>query len=203
MKCYSDFYRTRFGKEVLEREALLVANELKGCEKILSAGCGPAFLESRLKQLSKAEVTGLEQNPEMLKEACEKIEAVRGNAEKMQFASKSFDCILFVTSLEFIQNYKKAVAEAARILNSNGRILALILNPESAYFKEHAQRKSSYFRKIKHTNLRKIKGEAEKFFSIEGSYCLGIKDKTIFDSSDKKTAVLYVLKGIKKGERLT
>jgi len=198
MKRYSDFYTTSFGKEVLEREVLLAANELKGCKKILSIGCGPGFLESRLKQLSKAEVIGLEQNPEMLEQAREKIEVVEGNAEKMRFANNSFDCVLFVTSLEFISNLKKALAEAARVLSPAGKMLALILNPESNYFREHTQKKNSYFRKIKHTNLKEIKKEIEKFFTAEGGYCLGIEGEKVFDSNNRKTAALYFLRGIKK-----
>ncbi len=198
MRRYSDFYRTGFGKEVLEREGQLVATELKDCKKILSVGCGPAFLESRLKQVGKAEVIGLEQNREMLAQSRGKIEVVKGSAEKMQFANNSFDCVLFVTSLLFIGNLKKAVAEAARVLGMRGKVLALVLNPESKYFKEHVRKKDSYFRRIKHTNLREIKKEAEKFFSIEGGYCLGIEGKRTFDSTDKKTAALYVLRGVKK-----
>jgi ubiquinone/menaquinone biosynthesis C-methylase UbiE len=198
MRHYSDFYGTRFGKEVLEKEALLVAKELGGCKKILSVGCGPGFLESRLKQLGKAEVVGLEQSEEMLVLARGKIDVVEGSAEKMQFADNYFDCVLFITSLEFIDNLKKALAEAARVLSPNGRILALILNPESKYFKERIQRKDSYFRRIKHTNLREIKEEAEKLFSISGRYCLGIEGKKLFDSSDEKTATLYALMGVKR-----
>ncbi len=198
MSNYSDFYKTAFGRKVLEEEAKIVLGYLGNCKRILSVGCGPAFLESRLGQLSEAEVVGLEQNRKMIEQAEGRIEAREGSAEKMQFADKSFDCVLFVTSLLFISDYKKAVAEAARVLSAKGKILALVLNPQSNYFREHRGKQNSYFRKIKHKNLRKIKKEAEKFFSVEGSYCLGIEGEKVFNSHDKKIAALYVLKGIKK-----
>ena len=78
----------------------------------------------------------------------------------------------------------------------------MILNPESEYFKEHAQRESSYFRRVRNTNIGEIRDYISGFYKIAGEgYFLGIRGQEVFESSDKKYASLYVIVGQKKSER--
>ncbi len=198
MKKYADFYKTGFGRKILEKELELVLVELGRSKRILSIGCGPGFLETGLMQISGAKVTGLDSSKEMLQQAPKELLTVLGSAEKMDFADREFDAVLFVTSLEFVDDYKKAVLESARILKPKGRVLILMLNPESDYFKEHMQKGDSYFKKVRHKNLNEIKKVVAKYFSIEERYFLGIKGEEVFSSSDKKTASLFVMSGEKK-----
>ena len=94
--------------------------------------------------------------------------------------------VLFIATLEFLDDYKKAVREAYRVTKPNGKILAMILNPESEYFKEHAQRESSYFRRVRNTNIREIRDYISGFYKITGGgYFLGIRGQEVFESSDK------------------
>ena len=197
------FYSSEFGKEILKGELEFVESKLKNCKNILSIGCGPASLETRLNQLHpEMNITGLDNSKEMLKRVSPSIHVEFGDAQYLKFDNNTFDAVLYVTSLEFIIDYKKSVKEASRVLKNKGLVLILMLNPESYYFKEEYSDKSSYIRKnIKHVNTEKIRGCISNYFFIENKeYFLGIKDGGIFDSCNPKLASLYVLKGVKDGK---
>jgi ubiquinone/menaquinone biosynthesis C-methylase UbiE len=102
-----------------------------------------------------------------------------------------------VTTLEFVENYEKAIDEVARVLVPRGKLVVMTLNPESKYFKDHVQKEDSYFRKIKHTNLKEIERCIQKLFVASGEYFLGLQGVDVFDTKDKSLAALYTIKGIK------
>jgi hypothetical protein len=73
-----------------------------------------------------------------------------------------------------------------------------MLNPESEYFHEQTVDKDSYFRNVKHTNLKEIKDYISQFYHvIKEEYFLGIIANEIFETSDKKYASLYAVVGQK------
>lgn len=190
------FYESDFGKKVLGREADYLYNELRDCKKILDIGCGIGSFEERLAKLN---IIGLDSSKEMLEEARKRSDKkfVLGNAENLDFSEESFDGVFAVTTLEFLESYKKAMDEVVRVLEPGGKFVAMILNPESEYFKAHTQKADSYFRRIKHTNIKEIESYISKFFAATGEYFLGIRGQEVFDSRDKNLASLYVIKGIK------
>ena len=58
---YLNFYSSKFGQEILEKELEFVESKLKDCKNVLSIGCGPALLEARLYQLHpEINITGLD-----------------------------------------------------------------------------------------------------------------------------------------------
>jgi len=188
------FYNIGFGKKILLREAEYLENELKGRKRILDIGCGIGYFE---KILSELNIVGLDNSNEALEEARKRSgkKFVLGDAEHLDFPGGSFDGAFTVTTLEFLEDYKKAVDEVARILESGGKFVAMILNPESEYFKSHIRRPGSYFGRIKHTNPKEIEKYISKFFTATGGYFLGIRGQEIFDTRDKHLAALYVVKG--------
>ncbi len=191
------FCESDFGKSVLEKEAEYVYQELKGTHRILDVGCGIGQFEQKLSEL---DITGLDNSKEMLEEARRRSNKtfVLGNAESLNFDNASFDAVFYVTTLEFIDDYRKAIQEAYRVTKPNGKLLVMMLNPESEYFKEHVQREDSYFRKVQHTNLSEIKAYIARFYRIERKeYFLGIKGQQVFDTSNKQFASLYVIVGKK------
>ncbi len=191
------FYQTDFGNKILEKEAEYIYSELKHYKNILDVGCGIGAFERKLKDLN---ITGLDNSAEMLDEA-RKINKrfVLGNAENLDFGNSTFDAVFYVTTLEFVSDYRKAIQEAWRVTKPNGKLLVMMLNPESEYFQKQLQGKGSYFNKIKHTNLREIKNYISKFYEItKDDYFLGIRGQQIFDTVDKKFASLYVIVGKKK-----
>ena len=197
MSKYSDFYKTEFGKKILNREFNYVLKNLEGCKNVLSVGCGPGFLESKLIEEGK-NVTCIDVSEEMTKEAPKQLNVVLGSAEEMNFENKSFDAVIYITSLEFIEDYKKAIKETVRVLKPSGKILMLMLNPKSKYFIKKKEKPGSYFMRITKVNLNEIEEFIKNYFSIETNYFLGIKHREIFDSNDPKLASLYVIKGVKR-----
>lgn len=191
---FVEFCATDFGREIIDREAEYLRRELEGHRRILEVGCGIGALEERLPQFN---ITGLDINPEMLAEARKRSAHafVLGNAERLEFPDASFDAVFFVTSLEFTDDYRKAAREAARVLEPGGKLLLMMLNPESEYFAEHWNREGSYFRRIKHSNLGEIKEYVSRYFSVADEYFLGIRGNSVFDTTDPGLASLYVLKG--------
>lgn len=191
------FCASDFGRKVMGREAEYLRKELAGRKKILEIGCGIGAFAERLSDLN---VTGIDKSEAMLREARKKSnkQFVRGSAYNLPFADASFDAVFFVTTLEFLDDYKKAIEETARVLEKDGKLIVMILNPESEYFKAHYERPEDYFRKIKHTNIREIEAFVSRFFETEAEYFMGIKVEGIFDTSDKKLAALYALRGIKR-----
>lgn len=200
---YLKFYSGKFGQEVLEKELEFVEVKLKGCKSVLSIGCGPAFLETRLHRLHpEINITCLDNWKKMIVHASKSIHLEYGVAHHLGFDDSSFDAVLYVTSLEFIANYKKAIREAHRVLKPKGKVLIMMLNPKSRYFRDEYADVNSYIRKnIKHTDTKEIKAFTTQYFFIEAEeYFLGIKDGKIFDSSNPKLASLFVLEGIKHGK---
>ena len=199
VKRYSDFYKTGFGQEILEREMGFIDKELNGCKKVLSIGCGPAILEAHLAELSPNIILmGLDKSWEMLTQTQKSTKVVLGDAKHISFKERSFDCVYYMASLEFIDDYEKAIEETARILRPKGKSLFLILNPESRYFQEEYNDENSYIRKnIKHTDIEKIKAFISIYFSVESKYFLGINDGRVIDTDDKEYASLYAIKGVK------
>ncbi len=192
------FCGTDFGRRLLEKEAEYVYQELRGYPRILDAGCGIGSFEQKLIDLN---ITGLDSSEEMLKEARKRSDKtfVLGDAENLEFSNFSFDAVFYVATLEFVSDYQKAIQEAWRVTKPDGKLMVMILNPECEYFHEHFQREDSYFRRIKHTDLREVQKYIQRFYQItKEGYFLGIKGQQVFDTSDKRFASLYVIVGKKK-----
>ncbi len=192
------FCESDFGKRVLEREVEYVYRELKDYKNILNIGSGIGSFEQKLGSLN---IIGLDSSAEMLEEARRRSDKtfVLGNAENLEFDDSSFDAVFYVATLDFVSNYQRAIQEAWRVTKLDGKLLVMMLNPESEYFHKHWQRKGSYFGKIKHTDTSGVRDYISKFYQItREEYFLGIKGQQIFDTSDKRFASLYVLIGRKK-----
>src|SRR3989338_1109822 len=191
------FCASDFGRKVMDAEADYLRKKLAGRKKILEIGCGIGAFEQRLSDLN---ITGLDSSEAMLEEARKRSNKtfIRGSAYALPFPDSSFDAVFFVTTLEFLDDYRKAIEEAARVLEKGGKLIVMMLNPESEYFKIHFQKPDDYFRTIKHTNTEEIWRWASNFFELQGEYFLGIRSNEVFDSSDRSFAALYVIKGMRK-----
>jgi len=197
MEQYLRTCKSEFWKSVFKAESDYILHQLKDAKDVLSIGCGPAIIEAGLAEHG-FNVTGLDISKEALEQAPDNIRTVTGSAEKMELADCSFDTVIYVASMQFIENYKQAVKETARVLKTNGKFLAMLLNPDSEFFKERFKNPDSYISRIKHTDLRQIGKSVTEFFSVETEYFLGIQKERIFESNSCDSASLYVIKGIKK-----
>jgi len=197
MEKYLQSCKSEFWKKVFKAELDYILHQLKGIKDVLSVGCGPAIIETGLAEHG-FNVTGLDISKEALDQAPDSIRTVAGSAEKMDFASLSFDAVIYVTSVQFIENYKEAIKQSARVLRSGGKLLVMLLNPQSEFFKEKADNPTSYVNRIKHTDLKEIERTIAEYFSVKTEYFLGIKGTKVFQSRNSNAASLCVIKGTKK-----
>lgn len=194
MEKYLQSCKSEFWKKVFKAELDYILHQLKDAKDILSVGCGPAIIETGLAEHG-FNVTGLDVSKEALDQAPDSIRTVVCSAENMDFADSCFDAAIYVASLQFIEKYKEAIKQTARVLRTGGKLLALLLNPESEFFKEKTNNPASYVNKIRYTDLRGIERTIAEYFSVQTEYFLGIKGLEIFESQNPNLASLYVIKG--------
>jgi ubiquinone/menaquinone biosynthesis C-methylase UbiE len=188
--------RDPFWQQVFAAELAYLRRHLRTRDRILSVGCGPAIIEYGLSELGFA-VVGLDVSPEALARAPAGLGTVAAPAEQLPFADAAFDVALYIVSLQFIEGYRQALAETVRVLRPGGRILVMLLNPASAFFKGKAAEADSYVGKIRHTDLGLLETAMAANFRVHSEYFLGIAGQRIFASDDPQTAALYVIRGEK------
>jgi ubiquinone/menaquinone biosynthesis C-methylase UbiE len=190
--CQTDFWKAVFQAEI---EYLL--QHLVGNKDVLSVGCGPAFIESALSERG-FRVTGLDVSQEALDRAPDNIRTVAARAEDMPFPESSFDAVIYVASLQFIEDYRKAIKKTAHVLRPDGKLVVMLLNPESDFFKGRFHDPHSYVRKIRHANLKAIEDVIAEHFAVQSEFFLGIEGDTIFESRNAADAALYIIRGTRK-----
>ncbi len=193
---FAKYYSSTFGQKVLDLETEYIEKHLGDCHDILDVGCGIGVFEEKLHHLP---ITGLDISPTMLEEAKRRSNKrfILGDATKIEFPGASFDGAFSVTTLEFIPNIQGAVREIHRILEPEGKVVFLILNTRSHYFRQWSQQEDSYFKKICHTP-QIVKQQVYKLFDVTSEYILGIDNLRIFHTQDPKWAALLALKGKKR-----
>jgi ubiquinone/menaquinone biosynthesis C-methylase UbiE len=143
-------------------------------------------------------VLGLDVSQEAIACAPDSVRTIVAPAEKMPLADANFDVVLFIASLQFIENYRQALSETRRVLRPGGRVIAMLLNPASAFYKRNQAEPNSYMHWIRHTDLHKLEAAVAEGFEIQGEFFLGIADDRIFPSRDPETSALYVVEVIKR-----
>ena len=197
MKSYLQSCKTEFWRRVFEAETQWLSRELDGVRKVLSVGCGPAVIEAALSERG-FEVVGLDVSVEALRCAPDSIRTVSGSAEAMDFEDCHFDAVVFVVSLQFVENYHEAIKESQRVLTANGKLVVMLLNPQSEFFQSKTSDPSSYVQRIKHLDLKAIENAIGDGFSTRTEYFLGIQGSRVFETSHPDWASLYVITGTKK-----
>ena len=194
---YQRSCRTEFWQAVFRAEIDYLSRHLEESKDVLSVGCGPAIIETALSGRG-FRVTGLDVSREALDRAPDRVRTVAGRAEDMPFPESSFDAVIYVASLQFVEDYKKALAKTAPVLRPGGKLIIMLLNPASAFFQEKFRDPNSYVSNIRHTNLEEIEGVIAEKFHVRAEYFMGVKDGNIVESRDAGEAVLYVIKGTRK-----
>jgi len=195
VKKYLQSCKTQFWKDVFQAELEYTLRQLEGARDILSVGCGPAIIEAGLAERG-FNVTGLDISEGALGQAPDSLRTVVGSADNMSFADSSFDAVIYIASLQFIERYKEAIKQTTRVLRAGGKLLIMLLNPESEFFKQRTRNPASYMNKIRHTDLSEIERTVAEHFPIETEYFLGIEGTKVFQSEDSNVASLYVIKGV-------
>ena len=128
---YARWRSNRLGQitDALEQRLLFELLGSVAGKTLLDVGCGDGALAAELARRG-ALVTGLDADPVMIVAARQRAESeaaplrlVEGRAEALPFEDNSFDCTLSVTTLCFVQEARRAVAEMARVLKPGGRLV--------------------------------------------------------------------------------
>jgi ubiquinone/menaquinone biosynthesis C-methylase UbiE len=138
-EAYDRWFATPIGSLVRKYETELILNVLspKGSEVILDAGCGTGIFTRDILS-SGSEVIGLDLSLPMLMRARKKLrgypfQMVLADMLSLPFQESSFDKVVSVTALEFIEDGKAAVGELFRVTKRGGRIMVATLNSLSPW----------------------------------------------------------------------
>jgi SAM-dependent methyltransferase len=98
-------------------------------KKLLDVGCGDGTMAFELARQG-ARVTALDADPSMIAAVClrakneaTRVQLVEGNAENLPFRDATFDVVMAVTVLCFVQDAEHAMTEIARVLKPGGRLV--------------------------------------------------------------------------------
>ncbi len=128
---YARWRASRLGRitDRLEQQTLLeMLGPLDG-QRALDVGCGDGAFSLMLARRG-AEITGLDRDPVMIATARRRAEIektpaqfVQGTAASLPFPDATFDRVLAVTVLCFVDDAAPAIAEMARVLRPGGRLV--------------------------------------------------------------------------------
>jgi len=136
---YDRWFTTPIGSLVRKYEAKLLLDLLRPGhgEIILDAGCGTGVFTLDFLSLG-SRVIGLDISLPMLIKAWEKakgypFQIVLGDMLNLPFQERSFDRVVSVTALEFIEDAKGAIRELFRVTEKSGCIVVATLNSLSPW----------------------------------------------------------------------
>lgn len=120
----------------------LISRTLASCPggDLLDAGCGPGMMVGELlgSRPGDFRITAFDRSPAMV-EACalraagaKDVRALAGRVEAMPFPDASFDVVLAMGVLEYVEA-DAALAEISRVARPDGLVLVTMLNPTSPY----------------------------------------------------------------------
>ncbi|WP_136591398.1 class I SAM-dependent methyltransferase [Salinigranum halophilum] len=188
------FCESGFGTAVMDREAAYVKQHIAADDRILNVGCGIGSLEERFLDY---EIVGLDRSEEMIHAARNRVSAsfVLGDATALPIATASVDTVVFISTLEFIPDIDAVLTEATRVLDTDGTLVALVLNTRSEYVQSNLQREGSYFQRMVHRDSEALAETILEYVEGEQEFFLGISSEEVFESSDPTTAAISAVVG--------
>ena len=141
--------------------------------------------------------TGIEPSPAMRAIARERdINAIDGVAEKLPLESETFDYVLFVTTLCFLDSLNQAFHEAFRILKPQGAVVIGFIEKESILGRIYQQGKaeSRFYREASFHTAGEIRRGLEATGFTDFSFV-----QTLFPGEHETGAVQAVKQGYGEG----
>ncbi len=137
---YEAWYATPRGAWIggLEADALIRLGNLGAGRHVLDAGCGSGWFSRRF-AAAGARVTGVDRDPAMLAYARGLgggVEYLEGDMRALPMPDKCFDVVTAVTSLCFVADEARALAEMARVARKR-IVLGLLHRHSPLYLKKH------------------------------------------------------------------
>lgn len=197
VKKYIETCQETFWQNIFRFETEYLVSSLENCRDVLSVGCGPATIEGKLGKYG-FNVTGLGVSAEALKCAPDSVRTFAGRAEEMPFLESSFDAVIYVASLQFIEDYRRALQQSFKVIRPGGKIVIMLLNPQSDFFKQRCREPDSYVNMIRHTDLKEMEKTMGELFTLQTEYILGVRGEEIFASNSPDEAAIYAIVGKKR-----
>lgn len=134
-----------------EEHTNLYESELLAIERLMPAtGCGLEIGVGSARFASRLQIRfGIDPSPAMASIAQSRgINTEIGRAEALPYQQETFDFVLLVTSICFIQDPQQALKEMKRVLKPNGIVLLAFINKESELGKSYEAQKQDnpYYR---------------------------------------------------------
>jgi len=155
---FSEYYQSikyislndiHYGPYAPGEKELKVLGDLKGL-KCLEIGCGGRQISIVLSKWGAEDVIGLDISEKQLEyaQALAKKENVdvtfiRGNMEDLsKFNDSSFDLVISVHAMSYVEDINKVISETSRILKANGNFVFCVLHPIQIVLWEALEEKS-------------------------------------------------------------
>lgn len=193
------FCESEFGSAVMDREAAYIKQHVAPDDRILDVGCGIGSLEERF---TDYDIVGIDISEAMVRKARQRAPTpfLVGDARTLPVRTDAVDAVVFVATLEFISEIDAVLKEATRVLQPDGRFVALILNTRSEYVQSNLQRDGSYFQQMIHRNSKELAERVLNIIDGKQESFLGIADETVVESSDPTTAAVTAVVGAPIGD---
>ena len=190
---YDRWFTTPIGSLVKKYEAQLILDLLKPGqgEIILDAGCGTGVFTLDILS-SGSKVIGLDISLPMLIRAGKNLKGypfqmVLADMLNLPFRKGSFDKVVSVTALEFIEDAEGAVKELFRVTRKGGCIVLATLNSRSPWAlrrKAQARERHTIFEKA----IFRSPDELRSFVSVEGR----VKTAVHFQKEDDPEGAIWI-----------
>jgi demethylmenaquinone methyltransferase/2-methoxy-6-polyprenyl-1,4-benzoquinol methylase len=124
-----------FGQDPRWRRALVAAVDADPSERVLDVATGTGLVAQALVRRYRCTVVGVDQSSEMLGGArarlarepdlAARISLIEGEAERLPFATGSFDHVTFTYLLRYVEDPGATLRELARVVRPGGRVASL------------------------------------------------------------------------------
>lgn len=124
-----------FGQDPRWRKAMVEAVRAEPGERVLDVATGTGLVAKALVGRWGCDVVGLDQSPQMLGGARERVRAestlerhvtlIRGEAEELPFGDAELDHLTFTYLLRYVEDPAATMRELARVVKPGGRIASL------------------------------------------------------------------------------
>lgn len=132
---YDRWYETAYGRWIGKQEVALLLEELqpRDGESLLDVGCGTGYFTRALAAATGAPVTGIDINPDWIAYARRRnstnVTYEVADARALPYEAASFDLVMSITALCFIEEERAAVREMLRV--ARRRVAIGLLNRHS------------------------------------------------------------------------
>ncbi|RLJ70804.1 methyltransferase family protein [Hydrogenivirga caldilitoris] len=126
---YDQWYEKPFGRSAFELELSCLKRLVGNFRRGLEVGVGTGRFASAL-----GVEFGLDPSFDMLKLARKRgIKCVQGVGEELPFRDRSFDLVLIVVSICFVEEPLRVLKESKRVLNEGGKLILGLIPKESLW----------------------------------------------------------------------